>query len=208
MYLFQFLSVQPLLGVCGAGIALLIFGQYLGVAALMTREIADYTIPDVRGIFRYLRETWKASFVFSLLVVFQVLIVLVVLPWYLQMGGFIGMAIMSICFWSSVLWWLASQYYFPLHSRIDRRPGKLILKCFILLFDNPLFTLVLAAGTLCMASSSDHSVSLSGNWWYFALASGRQQPQILANTSIWNSTPSKSHPSSLGSPCCMMKLNE
>lgn len=151
LYLFQFLSVQPLLGVCGAGIALLIFGQYLGVVALMTREIADYTMPDVRGIFRYLRETWKASFVFSLLVVFQVLIVLVVLPWYLQMGGFIGMAIMSICFWSSVLWWLASQYYFPLHSRIDRRPGKLILKCFILLFDNPLFTLVLAAGTLCMA---------------------------------------------------------
>jgi hypothetical protein len=98
--------------VCVAGIALLIFGQYLGVAALVTREIADYTMPDMRGLFRYLRETWKASFVFSLLVVFQVLIVLVVLPWYLQMGGFIGMAIMSICFWSSVLWWLPVSIIF------------------------------------------------------------------------------------------------
>lgn len=154
LYLFQFLSVQPVLSLCGAGIVLLIFGQYLGVAAQMTREIADYTVPDVRQTFRYLREVWKAAIVFSVLAALQVLIVLVVLPWYLRLGGLIGMAVMSIIFWSSVLWWLASQYYFPLHSRIEQRPGKIILKCFMLLFDNPVFTLVLAAGTLIMAAIS------------------------------------------------------
>lgn len=154
LYLVQFLGVQPVLAVVGAGIALLIFGQYLGVAALMTSKIADYTTPEVKQTFRYLRDTWKASFVFSVLIALQVLIILIVLPWYLQMGGVIGMAIMSIFFWSSVLWWLASQYYFPLHSRIEQRPGKMIFKCFVLLFDNPVFTLALAAGTLVMAALS------------------------------------------------------
>ena len=153
LYLFQFLSVRPVLSLAGAGIALLIFGQYLGVAALMTRDIADYATPDVKQSFHYLREVWKASLVFSVLIALQLLIALIVLPWYLQIGGLISMAIISIIFWSSVLWWLASQYYFPLH-RIERRPRKMIFKCFMLLFDNPGFTLVLAAGTLLMAGLS------------------------------------------------------
>ena len=72
LYVFQFFSVHPLLAITGAVIVLLVFIQYLGVVALMVREIADYSTPDIKEVFRYVREVWKAAFVFSFLIVMQV----------------------------------------------------------------------------------------------------------------------------------------
>ena len=154
LYLFQFFSIHPLLTVTGAGIILLVFVQYLGVVGLMVRDIADYSTPEIKQTLRCVREVWKAAFVFSVLIAAQVVIILLVLPWYMQMGGLVGMVVVSILFWTSLLWWLASQYYFPLRSRLESRPGKIILKSFVLLFDNTFFTLVLALGTLLMVGVS------------------------------------------------------
>lgn len=154
LYLVQMLSVQTLMALAGAGVALLIFGQYLGVASLLIGDIADYNTPDIKQIFQYLREVWKAAFVFGVLLVAQFVIFIAVLPWYIRMGGVIGMTVIAILFWSMLLWWLASQYYFPLRSRLEHRPAKIILKSFVLLFDNTLFTLALALGTLLMLGIS------------------------------------------------------
>ena len=150
LYMLHILSFHPVTSFLGIGIAIVLLTLYIGVVSMIAGNIADFRSPELKRFFQYLKDVWKAALVFSLLLVLQTLIFLVVLPWYLNMGGLLGIFAMGLLFWGSVIWWLASQYYFPVRSRLETNVRKIPLKSVILLFDNTVFTLILAFGTLIM----------------------------------------------------------
>jgi uncharacterized membrane protein YesL len=78
------------------------------------------------------------------------LIFTVALPTYIRMGNILGIIAGGLLFWLSVLWLLASQYYFPVRNRLDTNLKKVLRKSLLLCFDNTGFTLVLGLGTLLM----------------------------------------------------------
>jgi hypothetical protein len=133
---------------------------YIGVAAMMTRDMANYKSLEMRNFTPYLKATWKTSVAFALVVLAQLLIVQFVMPWYLRQGNLLGLAIASLLFWVSLTWWLASQYYFPIRAQLDDDVKKVFRKCFVLFFDNTLFSIALAIGTIVMAILSGFVVFL------------------------------------------------
>ncbi|MBD3306303.1 hypothetical protein GF348_07985 [candidate division KSB3 bacterium] len=150
-YLLNFHSLTALIGLALGGALLML---YAGAVALFVRDIADYQPVEWSRFLDYLRQMWPAAVVFSLITFLQIFIVLVAIPWYFSQGSVPGMVAMGVLFWASVFWWFASQYYFPIRSRLDSEPKKVLTKCFVMLFDNPLFTLGLGLGTLALIALS------------------------------------------------------
>jgi hypothetical protein len=123
---------------------------YIGVAAMMTRDMANYKSLEFRNFIPYLKATWKASVAFAFIILAQLIILQFVMPWYWQIGSIWGLAIASLIFWVSLTWWLASQYYFPIRTQLDDDVKKVFRKCFVLFFDNTLFSIGLAIGVIIM----------------------------------------------------------
>ena len=71
-----------------------------------------------------------------------------------------GLAALSIIFWASVAWQLASQYFFPVHCRLGDKPGKSLKKCFIMLLDNTIFTVGMGIVTIIILALSAFTVFL------------------------------------------------
>lgn len=154
------LGVHMLVFLLGAGIAIFLWVLYIGAASMIAGDIADYRIPELKNFLRYFKEIWKAALAFSLIVVFQLLVFAIVIPWYLGTGGFIGLGAAALLFWASVFWWLTAQYYFPVSNRLDTKIRKILLKSFTMFFDNTGFTFVLALGTLILMLLSGFTVFL------------------------------------------------
>lgn len=148
--LFPVFSIPWLIAVA-FGIVLLNF--YTGAVSLAARDFSDYKMPALKEFFGYFKETWKRALVISVITIIQVYIVLFAFPFYLQ-RGLLGYAALSVIFWVSVIWMISSQYYFPIGARLDKNVRKILRKCFIMFFDNTIFSLVLALGTLLITAAS------------------------------------------------------
>lgn len=133
---------------------------YIGATSRVAKDIANYQSPEFRAFFNYLSDVWKPSVVFALTIIAQFLIFEFVIPWYLKTASMIGLAIASILFWISLTWLLTSQYYFPVMAQLDTNSKKIFRKCFILFFDNKLFTLGLAFGVIILLLLSSFVVFL------------------------------------------------
>jgi hypothetical protein len=159
---FYVLSVikHPLLFLVAALFAFLVLCLYTGVVAMMTRDIANYHSIEIRNFWPYLKDTWKTSAVFALIILAQLIIFQFVIPWYLGRGNIVGLGVASILFWVNLTWWLAGQYYFPVRAQLDNNVKKVFRKCFVLFFDNTLFTIGLAIGAIIMAVLSSFVVFL------------------------------------------------
>lgn len=142
-----------------AFIVLLLLSVYIGGAAMMAREMAHYRSPDISALGQYIKESWKASCVFGGLL-FPQLLLLFVIRWYFSLGTLFGFAIGSVLFWFNITWWIASQYYFPLLGQLEPNIKKIFRKCFLLMFDNTLFTLALALGVVVIVVLSSFIVFL------------------------------------------------
>ena len=124
------------------------FHMYVGAASKFAHEIVDYKSPGFREFFSYFRDVWKAGLVLAVITTAQIVLIFVGFPFYMSMGGFLGTAALSIIFWASVAWQLASQYYFAIHIRLGDGIGKTLKKCFIVMLDNTLFTIFLGITTV------------------------------------------------------------
>ena len=155
--LFSFSAIAATIGVC---VAIIVFYQYVGIASLFAREISDYTSLSFRGIVDKFKEVWKQSLVLSIITIIQFLVIQIAFPFYLNMGGFIGVAALSIIFWMSFAWLIASQFYYPIRTRLDSSVKKIIKKSFMVFFDNTLFSLALALGTLVVVLLSGFTAFL------------------------------------------------
>lgn len=144
------LAPQPGIALFLAAVIVLVLALYIGVAALMTRDIANYQSPELGKIPEYFKQSWKASCMFGGVVILQVLMFIIVIPWYLSLKTLFGLAVASLLFWINVAWWLAGQYYFPILGQLDTKITKIFRKSFLFLFDNLFFTIALAIGMVIL----------------------------------------------------------
>jgi hypothetical protein len=133
-------SVVPLfiaVIVIGIGISAL----YTGVVSRMCADIADYRQPGFGDLVRFLKETWAASLLLALATGIYVFVVSVSFQFYGGLKSLPGTLAFAVLFWVTVGWILASQYFFPIQSRLDRKFKKIFRKTFLVFFDNPGFTI-------------------------------------------------------------------
>ena len=148
VYLPYLLSASTPLAVAGIVVGVTLFNFYTGAASFLARDISDYNRGGFKDFWNYFKETWKSSLGLAIITIIQILVLVVAMPFYMQMGGLFGMAAVALIFWISVIWWLASQYYFGVRARLDTKFRKIVKKSFILLFDNTMFSIFLGLGTV------------------------------------------------------------
>jgi hypothetical protein len=135
-------------------LAVVLLSLYNGGVAYLAKEMAFYQRPDFRELFVSIRSAFPQSLILGVINASHLLLLTLVVPFYYQLGGVMGLAALSLIFWISVAWWLASQWFYPLMVQLPGKTTVLLKKCFLLLFDNPGFTFFMAIhGTITMLIS-------------------------------------------------------
>lgn len=147
-------GVSPLAGVVMFIAGVLLLFVYVGCLSMVARDIVMYRTPQWEDLPHYLRATWRPSLALGAIYLLHALLVSVALPVYASMHSLLGAGAMALLFWVSVLWLMASQYYFPVRAQLGDGVPKVLKKCAILLFDNGAFTLALALGTVGLMALS------------------------------------------------------
>jgi uncharacterized membrane protein YesL len=150
-YLLQFSTVLMVIGTAAVVVG---FNLYVGAASRFMAEVADYNSPGFKDFIEYAKGIWKSVIVLSVIVGIQIFLIAFAVPFYLSLGGVMGLIALSIIFWASVIWWLAWQYYFPIRSRLDTNIKKVLKKSFLLLFDNTGFSIFMALFSLFVTAIS------------------------------------------------------
>ncbi|MCK4514462.1 MAG: hypothetical protein KAU31_04345, partial [Spirochaetaceae bacterium] len=104
--------------------------------------------PEFKNLIVYLKETWITSLVLGLIYVAIGLIFKVGVPFYSALGNMLGLAAIVFLLWAIVIFALASQFYFPVRAQLDHKIRTVLRKSFVILFDNTMFTVVVAIGTI------------------------------------------------------------
>ncbi|WP_020613891.1 hypothetical protein [Sediminispirochaeta bajacaliforniensis] len=125
-------------------LAVILLTLYNGGVAHLAGEMAAYKRPDLRGLFKAIGKAFPKSFFFGLINAVHIFLLTIIVPFYYQLGGVVGLAALSLIFWISIAWWLAGQWFFPLLVQLPGDMKTILKKCFILFFDNTGFTIFMA----------------------------------------------------------------
>jgi uncharacterized membrane protein YesL len=121
----------------------MLVGVYTGAASAMTRKIADYEKPSFGGFLAACQESWRPSLLFGLIQGALLGLILNAASVYLHnMDNLLNPLLFFILFWIYLTWLMASQYFYALQSRYDKKLRKNVRKMFIMFFDNPVFTIL------------------------------------------------------------------
>ena len=112
---------------------------YLSAAALSLKNVSDYGNFGFADFFSNLKTIWPMGLFLGLIVFFGFILCNVVIPFYLSMESMIGLLLAAVIFWTLIVAVLALQFFFAVRARLDIKFVKVIKKCFIIFFDNPMF---------------------------------------------------------------------
>lgn len=144
------------LAVIGSAVVLLFYVNL----NLRAKEIAFYKAPSLKDTFKGLGRNWREALVLLAVTLILVLITMVGIPFYLQMGSLFGLFLASMLFWAVFITILAMQWFLPLRAQLDDPVMKSVRKSFLLFFDNPGFTFGMFLYTLVLAALSVFLVGL------------------------------------------------
>jgi hypothetical protein len=168
-----FLSV-PVLFFATFGLGVAILAVYTGGVSRMCSEIADYRQPGFAEFFVFVKETYPSSLLLALVIAVYVFVVTVAFQFYGGMKSIVGPLAVALLFWVTVAWVFASQYFFAIQARLDRKFRKIFRKTFLVFFDNPLFSFaLLLCAVLILVGSAFTALMLPGIssillWWNIA----------------------------------------
>lgn len=120
---------------------------YTGAVNGMIKAIADYETPEFHDFVTHLKTSYLTSLIFAAINLGFIFLLSVAFPVYAQVKSILGPLASSLLFWVTIFWGLAIQYFYPILSRLDRKILKILKKMFLLLLDNPLFSIGLLIGT-------------------------------------------------------------
>ena len=110
-------------------------------------------LPATRS--RAIQDTYQTTLLFALVNSVYFVILSVAFRVYAvvdqQLLGFLGQVILL---WVTVGWVLAAQFFFPIQSRLERNPRKMLRKMMLLFFDNTGLMILLAVGALATLLAS------------------------------------------------------
>ena len=133
------LAQVPILGMASLFIGILWCFVYLSAAALTLKALSDYGNFGFAEFFANLKICWPFGLILGGLVFLGYILCTVVIPFYLGMSSMFGLLLAAVIFWTLVVAVLALQFFFAVRSRLDTKFTKIIKKCFIIFFDNPMF---------------------------------------------------------------------
>ena len=136
-------------------VALGCFCVYAGGASAVASAIADYQSPGFALFWDAIRETYQTTLLFALANGVYFVVLQIAFRVYAQVDqAVLGMMGQIILLWVTVGWLLAAQFFFPIQSRLERSPRKMVRKMLLLFFDNTGLMLVLAVGALAIVAAS------------------------------------------------------
>ncbi|MCL2069562.1 MAG: hypothetical protein FWH19_01070 [Treponema sp.] len=135
------LGLNPTIALFSLFAGILFCFVYLSAAALSLKSISDYGSFGFADFFGNFKIAWPFGLFSGSLVCLAYLVFAVVLPFYLAMESILGLLLASIIFWGFLISVLSLQFFFAVRSRLDSKMGKVLKKCFIIFFDNPMFCL-------------------------------------------------------------------
>jgi len=139
VYIPTLLGSVPALGMAVLFIGILWCFVYLSAAALSLKAVSDYGNFGFADFFNNLKIVWPSGLIFGVIVFIGYLLFTVVMPFYFSLGSLIGLLLWAVVLWTLIIAMLSLQFYFAIRSRLDTKTLKIIKKCFIIFFDNPLF---------------------------------------------------------------------
>ena len=131
----------PALSIAVAVVGFLWCSVYLAAAALSVKAVSDYGIFGFADFFANLKAGWPAGIIMGVAVFFLFVMAWFIIPFYLNISSVIGLLLGAVIFWTLLLTLLSFQFFFAIRARLDTKPLKIIKKCFIIFFDNPLFAI-------------------------------------------------------------------
>jgi hypothetical protein len=128
---------SPVLSTVVMSVGILWCFVYLATAASTVRVLSDYQHFGFGTFFANLKTAWPAGLVMGVIVLAEVMIASVALPFYLGMKSLVGILLAALIFWLMVILILVQQFFFAIHFRLGDKIPKALRKCFIVFFDNP-----------------------------------------------------------------------
>ena len=129
-------------------IAISLISIYIGGASLFVMQISDYKKPEFLDFFTYIRTSFKTSLFFALIIIVYSIIIYVAFNYYFSQKNIVALLAGSLLFWLTIIVILSIQFFFPIYSRFENNPIKVIRKCLLIFFDNLGFSLFIFAGII------------------------------------------------------------
>jgi hypothetical protein len=148
------LHAVPLLSMGIMALCLLCCCVYLSAAALCLKALSDYGSFGFADFFRNLAAAWPAGLLLGVLCLLGAFLIALAIPFYFALGSFAGLLLGCFLFWTMLTVTLALQFYLPIRARLDARLGKIIKKCFLILFDNTPFCILAGLASLAILALS------------------------------------------------------
>jgi hypothetical protein len=110
---------------------------YLSAAALSLKAVSDYSNFGFAEFWANLKAAWPAGLCLGGIAFLILILANLIIPFYLGMNSLLGLFLAAVIFWTIVVAVLSFQYFFPIRTRLDTKPLKIIKKSFVFFFDNP-----------------------------------------------------------------------
>lgn len=114
-------------------------------------KIANFSTVSVKDIFANYKAGIKDSILLALLLGAVCLVAVVGIPFYFSMESPVGLLFSALMFWAVLIVVLALQWFLPLRSQMHGNFKKTLKKCFIILFDNTGFSIFMFIYNLILA---------------------------------------------------------
>ena len=142
----------------------------VGIANI-TLNYSDYKRVGFAGYKEGIKLFTTHAIFLSVINVVLILLVTIVMPFYLNLGNYIGLFLGVITFWILLTVLLAIQYYLPLMSRFTGdKPLKTFKKCFIMAIGNLGTTIFLAVYNIIQIALTVVTAGLLFNFTGITLA--------------------------------------
>lgn len=127
---------------------------FLAAATRLVGPVSDHGSLVIGSAPAALKASYKRGLSLAVLAALWLAVAALALPFYAGMGTLIGDFAGAAVFWVLALAALALQFYASASARLQGTPVKIAKKCFLILFDNPLFTIGTALYGLALAALS------------------------------------------------------
>jgi hypothetical protein len=127
---------------------------YLSAASLCLKALSDYGSFDCADFLHNLRAAWPAGLLLGVLCLLEFFLAAMAIPFYVSLGSFAGLLLGCFLLWTMLTVTLALQFYLPIRARLDTKPGKIIKKCFLILFDNTRFCILAGVASAAILALS------------------------------------------------------
>jgi uncharacterized membrane protein YesL len=148
------LNAGPLLSLGIMALCLLCCCVYLSTASLCLKTLSDYGSFGFADFFHNFAAAWPSGLLLGILCFLGFFLAAMAIPFYFSLDSFAGLLLGCFLLWTMLTVTLALQFYLPIRARLDVKLGKIVKKCFLILFDNTLFCILAGVVSLVILALS------------------------------------------------------